>query len=206
MLIQVFTRLHKLGLCLSYDATIKAVKTMGMNHDKLVLDWKKNVGYHSHEQSDNEGSDLCADKGDDATNESCQVDDAVVPKAGVQCDVPTDQSVIMIGDNWDKNINPRDMRMNNQVKSLHHFYVVAVTSRIPTLHMDDKEPKGGVRDIPISEFLPSIKDCRALCNNYVVLVARVITENFKHFSYLHDCVPKHIYQSTQQVWHKKPQQ
>lgn len=37
----------------------------------------------------------------------------------------------------------------------------------------------------------SSEDCKDICENYIVLVARVLTENFKHFSGLRDCVPKH---------------
>ena len=85
------------------------------------------------------------------------------------------------------------MRMNNQVKSLHLFHSTATVSRIETLHLDDKKFMGNIQDIPISKFLPSIEDCKAICDNYVIFAARVITENFKHFFPFRDCVPEHIH-------------
>ena len=37
---QVYLRLQKLGVCLPHTATLLAIKRMGLNHDKPVLDWK----------------------------------------------------------------------------------------------------------------------------------------------------------------------
>ena len=165
---------------------------MGINHDKLVLDWKKNVHCPSSKPADDEDrGSTSEDKRIDEENEDGDVD--LIPCAGMERDLPADQSVIIIGDNWDKNIRPRDMRSKNQVKSLHLFHVIAVVSHIKTLHLNDTQSTGNVRDIPIADFLPSIKDCTAICDNYVVIIARVITENIKHFSSLHDCVPMHIH-------------
>ena len=178
-----------MGLCLSYNATITAVKRMGINHDKKVLDWTREVSCLSEVDTDDTGCDESIDSG----NDEAESDNEVVPNAGEECDLPTDRAVVIIGDNWDKNIKPRDMRMNNQVKSLHLFHSVATVSRIETLHLDDKQSIGNVNDIPISCFLPSIEDCKAICDNYVVLAARVITENFEHFFQYRDCVPKHIH-------------
>ena len=37
--LQVYTRLQKLGICLSHMATLTAVDQIGRDHDKPVLDW-----------------------------------------------------------------------------------------------------------------------------------------------------------------------
>lgn len=131
---------------------------------------------------------------DSAVDSESDVDDVdVVPTASKECvALPTDRAIIIIGDNWDKNVKPRDMHEHNQVKSLHYFHSIATVSRIETLHLNDSQSLGNVRDIPVSDFLPTCEDCKVICDNYVVLVARVITENFEHFSSLRDCVPKHI--------------
>ena len=195
-----------MGLCLSYSATITAVKRMGVNHDKLVLDWTKSVSsYTSNEETDTEtgcaSCDITDGNDDDDIDDDIDVDDIdvddidVIPEAGEEeCDIPTDRSLFIIGDNWDKNIKPRaDMRMNNQVKSLHLFHSIAAVSRIETLHLDDIQSIGSVKDIPVSDFLPSVEDCKAICENYVTLAARVITENFNYFKPFHNCVPTHIH-------------
>ena len=37
---------------------------------------------------------------------------------------------IIVGDNIDKNVTPRDMRVGNQVKSLHYFHSYAVQDQV----------------------------------------------------------------------------
>ena len=146
-------------------------------------------GKHSSEQP----ADRKEEKGEGSTSNDKSSNDDCVPGTDKECGLPTDHTVAIIGDNWDTNIKPRDMRSNNQVKSLHLFHTVATVSRVKTLHLDDEQSIGSVRSLPISDFLPSIDDCTAIRDNYVILVARVITKNFKHFSFLRDCVPKHIH-------------
>ena len=207
-----------MGLFLSYSATITAVKRMGVNHDKFVLDWTKSVStYTSNEETDTEtgcascdwditdGNDVNDIDVDDIDVDDIDVDDIdVIPEE--ECDIPTDRSLFIIGDNWDKIIKPRaDMRMNNQVKSLHLFLSIAAVSRIETLHLDDIQSIGSVKDISVSDFLPSIEDCKAICENYVTLAARVITENFI-FSSLFIIVYLHIFiMNTPQKWQRKQQ-
>lgn len=58
--------------------------------------------------------------------------------------------------------------------------------------MDDKEPIGDLNKVAISEFVPSVSDCAAIRDNYVILAARIIVENFTCFSSWKNCVPKHI--------------
>ena len=98
---------------------------MGVNHDKFVLDWTKSVStYTSNEETDTEtgcacdwditdGNDVDDIDVDDIDVDDIDVDDIdVIPEE--ECDIPTDRSLFIIGDNWDKIIKPRaDMRMNN---------------------------------------------------------------------------------------------
>lgn len=109
---------------------------MGINHDKLVLDWSKNVSCSSSEQPDDkdEGCASCDNNTDEDDDDHQELDIELIPGAGEECGLPTDQVVIIVGDNWDRNIKPRDMRMNKQVKSLHFFHVIAIVSRVKTLH------------------------------------------------------------------------
>ena len=84
------------------------------------------------------------------------------------------------------------MRIEHQVKSLHLFHSVAVVSRVKTLHLDDKTPIGDLSKVPVSAFLPSITDCAALRDNFVILVARILVDNLASFSFLRKCVRIHI--------------
>ena len=173
--------------------------TSGKHTNKQADETDEGSSSRSHDKSVSSDEGCMCTSHDQTTNEKCDNDHdsdvELIPgaAAGEECGLPTDRTLIIIGDNWDKNIKPRDMRSNNQVKSLHLFHSIATTSRVETLHLDDEQSIGSIRSLPISEFLPSIDDCTAIRDNYVVLVARVITENFKHFSSLRDCVPKHIH-------------
>lgn len=41
--LQVYTRLQRLGLCLSYNATIETINKFGSDYDETVLEWKKEI-------------------------------------------------------------------------------------------------------------------------------------------------------------------
>lgn len=129
-----------MGLCLSYTATITDVKRMGIDHDKVVLDWTRNVSCSSSAEAVD--MDCLSYDDRDGNSESdieSDVDDIdVVPESSEKCALPTDRSIIIIGDNWDKNVKPRDMRINNQVKSLHYFHSIATVSRVDTLHLNER--------------------------------------------------------------------
>lgn len=113
-----------MGLCLSYTATITAtitaVKRMGIEHDKLVLNWTKNVSGSAsiHDEDKEESRDSLSDS--DTCEEESEVE--VVPDVGEGNPLPSDRAIII---NWDKNVKPKDMR---QVKSLHHFHSIATVS------------------------------------------------------------------------------
>ena len=116
----------------------------------------------------------------------------MIPKAGKEIALRTDRTVSLIGDNFDTNIIPRDMRIDHQKTSLHLFHSCATVGRVETLHLDDLNPSGDLPNLPISAFLPSQADCATIRDNYVILAARVITTHFASFSSLRSCVPDHI--------------
>lgn len=82
---QVYTRLNKLGICLSHKAVIRIVKRRGDNHDKPLRVWQ-----------------------------------ASVSESGSASHLP--YGYIIVGDNIDKRVNPRTMRLDNQMKSLHYIF------------------------------------------------------------------------------------
>ena len=115
---------------------------------------------------------------------------ASVSKSGSGSHLP--YVYIIVGDNIDKCITPRTMRVDNQVRSLHYFHAFAALSCVETLHLDDTKPIGDIKALPLSTFLPSAEDCSALRDNYVVLISRILV---KHLAFLHPfskCVPKQI--------------
>ncbi len=169
---QVYTRLQKLGVCLSHTATLTALKKMGLNHDQVIKNWTRQMSTKITEDEDDE--ELVPDPLNDDNP------------------VPPDKSVSIILDNLDKNVNPRNMTVNNQTQTFHYCQAVAVVTRIKTLHLKDKEPVADLSNIPVASFLPSVPDCATISNNFVILASRVIVENFSVFFYLKKCVPAHI--------------
>ena len=99
---------------------------------------------------------------------------------------------IVVGDNIDKNVTPRDMRVGNQVKSLHYFHSYAVKDRVDPSSLSGDGHVGDVNSLAILSVLPTVDDCVRIRNDYIILAARVIVENISHFSFLQKCVVKHI--------------
>lgn len=99
---------------------------------------------------------------------------------------------IIVGDNIDKRITPRTMRVDNQVRSLHYFHAFAALSHVETLHLYDTKPIGDIKALPLSTFLPSEEDCSALRDNYVVLISRILVKHVAFLQPFSKCVPKEI--------------
>ena len=114
------------------------------------------------------------------TAASCSIPPACSDKASC--------SFIIVGDNIDKNVSPRDMQVNSQVQSVHYFNYFAVHDRINTSFSPDC-PTIDPMSIPTSAFLPTAEDCSGLRRYYITLVARVVTKNMKYFKHLQQCVP-----------------
>lgn len=182
---QVYIRLQKLGICLSHTATILAVKRMGLNHDKSIKNWASHLSEVPRLNPPIALENESTSSEDDGDNE-------VVPNARDDADLPVDKTISIIGDNFDTSIRPRDMRIDHQVKSLHLFHSVAIVSQIKTLHLDDRTAIGDLCEVPVSAFLPSIADCTAVRDNFVILAARILVDNLACFSSLSNCVPRHI--------------
>ena len=84
------------------------------------------------------------------------------------------------------------MRIEYQTKPLHYFHAYAALNRIDFTGLSDLPVDCYVRNLETLAFLPSVADCQALRDNYIVLFARVICDTLTAFSSICDCVPKHI--------------
>ena len=79
---------------------------------------------------------------------------------------------IIVGDNIDKCIAPRNMRLEHKV-SLHYFHAFAALSRVetPTLMIL------GQLAMSKTTFLLSPEDCSVLRDTYVILVSRTLVQH-----------------------------
>ena len=100
----------------------------------------------------------------------------------------------LVGDNIDKTVKPRYMRVDRQTKSLHYFNVYAVKDRVNLSSLSDQKPTSVP---PISEAIPRLfptaKDHTALQQNFVIHIARILADYIPFFSFgFADVVDKHI--------------
>lgn len=112
--LQVYTRLNKLGMCVSHKTVIRLVKKLGKDHDHPVVQWKEavdgrksSVEHHPEQGEESEPSIASSDE------ESII---SISLKASDDCDT-TPLWYILTGDNIDKNISPRDTTLEHPPKS-----------------------------------------------------------------------------------------
>lgn len=142
------------------------VKKVGENHDGKVLDWMA-------------GRDRALDP------------NFVMQTQGMSIMPPC---YILQGDNCDTTVRVRDMRSENQNKSLHYFNTYAAKDRQHFYKMDStsNSKSSDLRSAPLSTFLPTMEDCKAIRDNYIFPVAKVLVEHLKFLHPLKKCVPCHV--------------
>ena len=95
-----------------------------------------------------------------------------------------------IGNNLDKKVGVRDVRVDHKGDMVHMYSLLAARSRLPS-----SSRTGQVADmmsLPWESFLPSQGDVDRIQKNHVVLVSRLLAQYFKDLSPLSKSVPKHI--------------
>ena len=202
----MYTRLAKLGVSVSHMTATRLVRKLGVDHNHEALQWRDQC-CSSHSESLLHR--LLAPQLQLQTCESQDQQEEPCPPAQPQVSNPSSDTqtegdlsqvlssssyphYLLVGDNLDKNISPRDMRVENQVKSLHYFHSYAVHDRIDVSDLSDDQPQVDLQSLPVTTFVPSVDDCIALRSNYIVLVARVIVDRLPYFSGLRQCVVQHI--------------
>lgn len=91
-----------------------------------------------------------------------------------------------MGDNIDKNVTPRYMRLDNKVKSLHHYHFYAVQSRISSpvdSHLKELTCLPSTAMVAKS-LLPTVADDNAIVGNIKILISRILVETLPFFSTL----------------------
>ena len=87
------------------------------------------------------------------------------------------------GDNIDKCVHCRHMRIDKQTQSLHYFHSYAVRDRVDCSHLSD-EPKCSpttAKDI-IDTVLPTLEDDAIIHDVFAILVARILCKHICHSS------------------------
>ena len=85
----------------------------------------------------------------------------------------------LVGDNIDKDVKPRHMRLNHQTTSLHYFNTFAVQDRISTFNLPEQHTSHP--SLSIHDFLPSNDDYTTLKSHFAILITRVLCDNMDYF-------------------------
>ena len=140
--LQVYTRLNKLGMCVSHKKVIRLVKKLGKDHDQPILRWKEAVEgrkntwsqlaeHHPEQDEESEPSNATSDE------ESII---SISENPNDNCDTLVPLRYILTGDNINKNVPPRDMTLQHQTKSFHYFHTYAALSRIDFTGLSKETP------------------------------------------------------------------
>ena len=183
---QVYTRLSKLGLCVSHKTVTCVTKSMGVKYDQRVQEWKLASSPQVLPDTEPNISN---------TPEILSSSDTTSTIHTMDTEDTTDACYphyIIVGDNIDKNVSPRDMRVDNQTKSFHYFHSYAVLDRVDLRTYSNKRPDIDVESLPLTVFLPSLNDCKKLRDNYIILASRVLVKHLSFLAPFKACVPQHI--------------
>ena len=98
----------------------------------------------------------------------------------------------LVGDNLDKTVKPRYMRMNRQNRSLNYFHAFAVKDRIDLSSFSSYVPYTNI-GVNTIDLLPSEEVHSQLMKNLSVLVSRILVDNMPVFKfYFEDAVQRHL--------------
>ena len=97
-----------------------------------------------------------------------------------------------VGDNVDKMKGVRDIRTDHKAELQHMYSMLVVRSRVLSPPPDSRSSTGSYSSLRPSAFLPTVHDIRAVQDNLVVLVSRILCRNMNHLSFLSKVVPAHI--------------
>ena len=83
----------------------------------------------------------------------------------------------IVGDNLDKTITPRDVRVDHLPQSLHYFNVYAVLDRVDFSSLSCDTSIIDVAKIDINKFFPSAADVEAMITTFSILISRLLVEH-----------------------------
>lgn len=98
----------------------------------------------------------------------------------------------IVGDNIDKYVKPREMRLDAQAKSLNFFNYYAVKCRIDASNLDDKPSLPDFSSFQMDKLLPTKDDDDVLASNFIIHITRVLRKHFPFFEKFASGVKKHI--------------
>ena len=81
---------------------------------------------------------------------------------------------LLVGDNIDKTMKPRNMTGEHQTRSLHYFHVYALRDRIDLSDFSSEVPTPDISKMNMEDLLPSTDDHLMLHENMAILMGRIL--------------------------------
>ena len=98
----------------------------------------------------------------------------------------------IVGDNIDKHVKPREMRIDAQASSLHYFNIYAVQDRLDVSSLPDDAALPALPSVRYEDVLPNHDDDIALKTNFAVLIGRVLKKHMPFFATYGSGLESHI--------------
>ena len=98
----------------------------------------------------------------------------------------------LVGDNLDKSVRPRDMRIDCQTQALHYFHMYAVRDRVNLAEFRDNPSLPDVSLSDLKKILPTTRDQEMLQKNFAILIARTLTKHMPFFKKFGSGLERHL--------------
>ena len=127
----------------------------------------------------------------ETSTSSLNIDDFLGPVSTAR-PPPALKTYRLVGDNIDKQVNPRDMRSDNQTRSLHYFHTYAVRDRIDLTGVSDQKVVPDLKTIRLDDILPTSSQEKELRGNFSILFARMLKKHMPFFAKFGQGLERHI--------------
>ena len=98
----------------------------------------------------------------------------------------------VVVDNWDMKQEVRNMSSQHQNVDIHWVNHSIVENRVSGNHLPDDKPVKDIKDVQNKDLLPSMADHKALYDNYIIHIQRILVKRIPSLKCFAECVPKHI--------------
>ena len=183
-------RLSKLKITCSNYKALKVMDVLGENHNKVLNEARTRVTKEIQEITDKEvqhaSSGRCT-KGPSGMSITCETCQLIKSQK-----LKSHPGFIVAFDNIDIHLERREMTMSAQNRDIHWVNHEMVQNMVSGNHLDSKEPKAHIGDVPNIKFLPDIHDQSRQRLNYVILVSRFLVSHFECFKPFQNVCIQHI--------------
>ena len=168
-----FKSLHSCNICSSYDTALKLQIDFGTNFDAKVKEWSEEVA-----EVHNQELQLIESGSTAAVNEFQKQ--------------RKDSGYQLVMDNVDMVISARHTSKAKHGSDLHMVQMMAVKNRVSGHHLPNNKPTSSLKDIDIAEILPTVEDNKLLKQDWVILIGKIIAENFPELKWFASHLPREV--------------